>query len=226
MAKKTYLTAALFFLVITYTGLNALNTGDPLRHIGAYLKEAKNVSYSTDMGNEPGRVNNIRLRFSEGIIGYFSRYKTGLKIRNTDIEARDLRLKYNSPGDVDMQSSSAGSVRIHSLEISQEDLTVFAARVYRKINNVRVIIVNNRIILSGRYSGMRFEAGVMLYKPKNGAADIGLKFDGMKAGKIRVPNRLTAVLMRGDGMLLKKLGITTKLYYNNITAQNGTLRIN
>lgn len=223
MKKTGIITLILVFLTACF--IFALNQDNPNQLIGSFLKNAKNISFSADMDNDTGSVRNMRVKFSEGLLGAFKHHKTGLKIKNADIEARDIRIVRDASDNLDVQASSVGAVYLHSLEIKEADLTVFAASVYSKFTDISVKISNNRIALSGRYSGMKFEAVAVVYKPKNSVRDIGLKFEGLKAGRVRVPDRLTGLLTKGDGLLMKNLKLRVKLYYNEISAQNGVLKI-
>ena len=226
MTGKTCATAIMLFIFAGVFVLNAaVHQDNPLQLLNSYLKDAKNLSFSADVYEGTGKIKNFRLKFSEGVAGIFNLYRTGLKVKKADIEALDIKLKRGASNNVDMQASSIGSIYLRSLEITESDMTALAAAVYKKFSHVSVKIDNGRIILRARYSGMNFEAAALVYKPENGVRDIGVRFDGLKAGKVKVPRKLAGLLMRGDHLLLKKLKINTKLYYNDISAQGGVLKI-
>ncbi len=64
-----------------------------------------------------------------------------------------------------------------------------------------------------------------LFKPANGVKDIGVKIVSLRAGRIGIPGRVADLLIKKDNMLIKRLKLHFKLYYNEITAQKGVLRI-
>ncbi len=130
-------------------GIYAGNSGgtgtDPSRYFGPYLKDPKNISFSVVAGGGPGMIKSLRLKFSDGVIGDFSWHKTGLRIKNADIEARDLQTGRDGSNILDLQTATVGAIYLHSAAISEADLEIFAASWFEKTENIRIKIGNGEI---------------------------------------------------------------------------------
>ncbi len=193
--------------------------------LGFYLKDAKKFRFKTEVAPDTALVKSIRVGFAEGFAGDFKHRDAGLKIKNADIEIKDLLLNPEELNAGNLSILSIGGVYLHSLEVNETDLAAFAAIYAKKAKDLKVKIDNGIITFSAVYSGINFEAAVELYNPSKESPDISVKIIRLKAGFVNIPAGLANFLIKDYNPLLNRSKSPVKLYYNGIYAQKGVLKI-
>jgi hypothetical protein len=170
-------------------------------------------------------VKSLRVSFGEGLAGDFRHKDAGLKIHNAYIEIKDLLL---NPGELErgnLSILSIGGIYLHSMEVSQEDLTAFAAIYAKKAKDLKVVIKDGSLAVSAVYSGVKLLAMVKLYNPSKENPDISVKILKFKAGFIGIPDWLANFLIKDYNPLLNRSRSPVKLHYGGILSENGVLKI-
>lgn len=203
---------------------NNFNTSS-MQFLGDYIKDAKKISIKISVDPGTGLIKSLRVSFAEALVGDFKRNNKGLKIKNADIEIKDILINPDKPVAGNFSILSTGGIYLYSAEANEKDLADLMAARVKNMKNIRIKIYNGSIELKALYKEIKLEAIVKLYKPLKGNPGINMEIIRLKAGVITIPRRLANYLIRRYNPFFNRLKLPAKLYYGDIYAENGVLKI-
>ncbi len=196
-----------------------------LSALSLYLKSAEKFSFRVSVRQGTALTESMRVSFSSGLLGDFRHKDAALKAYSADLEVFELLLNPEELYAGRASILSLGGIRVHSLEIREQDLSDFIKLYAKGADNIKVIIDKGRINISARYSGINAELSVSLYNPSPENPDIGFKVRKMKIGFLRIPSFIPNLMLKDYNPLLNRTNSPVKLIYKEIKLENGKMVI-